>query len=238
MDDQTIFNKEPTQEPTSTEDVKQQSDPNAPFANMLESIKTEDGRQKYADVSAALASVPHAQKHISDLEAEAEELRLELAKRQAAEEALQSFKENHQVAATPAEEVDYSKIADYVQQTLTEKETQATQSQNLNDVVQHMKTAYSEKAEEVFYAKAQEVGLSVDQINQLAAQSPAAALKLIGETKTNPMGNMQSSVNTETLQPAPEELSAKIPSYANTSDLTNAWRNAGKKVQLREQNNA
>jgi len=236
---ETLFNQEQTLAPVpSTEEVKPQVtvDPNAPFADLLKSVTTEDGRQKYSDVNSALAALPHTQKHISSIEKENADLREELTKRKAAEEALQTFKESHETTTATPVEVDYSKVADYVRQTITEQEIQNTETQNITDVVLSMKEKYSDKAEEVFYAKAQEVGLSAKQINDLAKQSPSAALKLIGEASPQPMSHMQSSVNTETLPDAADTTSAKVPEFATTKDLTNAWRNAGKTVQNRESN--
>jgi len=81
-------------EPTTAPQVAtpEPVDPNSLFANQLANIKSDDGRQKYADVNTALESVPHAQAHIAAQAAEIATLKEQVAKQDGMEALLEQLK--------------------------------------------------------------------------------------------------------------------------------------------------
>jgi len=192
-----------------------------------------DGK-KYQSVDDALKSVPHAQKHIQTLEAELAQTKEELAKRKAAADLLDEIKSGLLPENTTQKvEFDQDKLAQLVDQTLTNKERQRAAQQNAVSVANKFTEQYGEKAEEVYNALAVESGMTVQELNSLASRSPSMVLKLAGLQKQESIpGKPTSSVNTESLNNKPNNTaSARVPQGATTKDLVNAWKIAGEKVK-------
>ena len=232
-DQASIFESEATQPQAETETAQSQEPSKTmdAYADLLATIKSEDGRQKYSDVASALKSLPHANEHISKLQAEMEELRAEVARRQSAEEVLQRLEsKTTEKPETPSVgTVDIAQIEQLVDSRLTARQTAELQKNNLKSVVSKVNEVYGDKAEEMFYTTAKEAGLSMEQVNSLAATAPSAVLKLMGlTTKTSSLpGKTFSSINTEAMQHNNQESrSAKVPFGASTKQMVDAWRNA------------
>jgi hypothetical protein len=193
-----------------------------------------DGK-KYRSVEDALKSIPHAQTHIQNLENEMKQLREEVAKRKAAEELLEDLRNNPPMQQnTPTQQSP--DIYQTVEAVITAREQQSRAKGNIEAVIGAFSSAFGDKAETQFVHLAQENGLSVQELNKLAATSPAAVLKLAGLGKQQPATPSKmtgSSVNTEGFQQGNQQpLSAKVPKGATTKDLVNAWRNAGETVRM------
>jgi len=237
---ETIFNTEPTQTQTPTEGGTVQVPAQEPtvsvdtYADLLQSIKADDGRQKYTDVTSALNSVAPAQEHISKLEVEMATLKEELGKRKTAEEIMSTIESQAQSKPeTPsAQPVDLSQLESLVDTRFKAAESQKALDANTASVSSKMSEVYGDKAEEMFYKAGTDNGLSMQALNQLAATSPKAALKLagVGESQMPMLGKVQSSVNTEALLTDQTVVtpSAKVPVGATTADMVGAWRNARK----------
>lgn len=198
--------------------------------------------KKYKTVEDALKSVPHAQTHIQTLEQEMAQMKAELERRRTAEELLDEIKGGfkQEQGQPPKAEFDPSMIEQTVANLLSRKEAQNTAKINVDLVVNSFTNAYGDKvkAEEAFVRIAQEAGMTVPMLNQLAATSPNAVLKLAGissKPQESAPSKTSSSVNTEAFaKPMQSDLSAKVPSVgATTKDLVSAWRNAGEKVKQR-----
>ena len=160
-----------------------------------------------------------------------EELRAEVARRQSAEEVLQRLEsKTTEKPETPSVgTVDLAQIEQLVDSRLTARQTAELQKNNLKSVVSKVNEVYGDKAEEMFYTTAKEAGLSMEQVNSLAATAPSAVLKLMGlTTKTSSLpGKTFSSINTEAMQHNNQESrSAKVPFGASTKQMVDAWRNA------------
>lgn len=225
-----------TPEP-STNDVQNQDNQQPVFQIPTEAAELVGDGKKYSSVEDALKSVPHAQKHIQTLESELAAAREELAKRKTAEELLDEIKSGIQPQATPAgSEFDQDKLLQLVDQTLEQKERQRAAKTNAESVASKFTEKYGQKAEEVYNNVAKESGLTIQQLNSLAASSPKIVLKLAGlEGTSAPIaGKPTSTVNTETLgnKQDPNQLSARVKQGATTKDLVNAWKIAGEKVKL------
>ncbi len=84
-----------------------------------------------------------------------------------------------------------------VERTLTERERDSTVKQNLAFVDQELEKTYGTEAPAVVQKKAQELGLSVQRLQELASESPNAFFNLIGEPKKPFQPIVQGSVRTE-----------------------------------------
>lgn len=211
-------------------------------SNQSQSVPTEVNEfigegKKYSSVEEALKSVPHAQKHIQTLESELAQLKEEVSKRKTTEQLLDEVKSGllQGEATTPTVGLDKDELARVVNQTLEMRESQRTAKQNADSVVAKFKDKFGDSAEQAYITLASESGLSVAQLNDLAARSPNAVLKLAGmaNSSSGMVGKPSSSVNTEALSSKPVEgdLSARVPKGASTKDLVNAWKIAGEKVK-------
>lgn len=215
----------------STDDGKPQepSEDKDQFADLLGTITTEDGRQKFNDVDSALTSIPHAQKHISSLEGENAELKHELEKRKTAEELLEAIKQSGEGKETPSSPaLDEAQLAALVDSRLNAQQTEATQKTNLQEVTLQMKEKYGDKAESTFYDTAKSLGMSMDAVNTLAKKSPEAVLKLMGveATASHIPEKSSSSINTETLKPQESGKDLKFKPGQSMTDMTDLWKRA------------
>lgn len=193
--------------------------------------------KKYRTAEDALKALPHAQGHIKTLEEEAKQLREELAKRKTAEELLEEFKvsgvlggNRQEPAVTPS--VDVEQV---VASVLAKKEAATTAQKNISVVVNTFTEAFGDKTkgEEMYNKVAEESGLSVAALNQLAATSPEAVLRLAGITKKQETvpGKVQSTVNAQAFNDKSNaELSARVRPGATTRDMVNAVKIAREKV--------
>jgi hypothetical protein len=221
----------------STNNVQNQDNQQPVFQIPTEAAELVGDGKKYSSVEDALKSVPHAQKHIQTLESELAAAREELSKRRTTEELLDEIKSGIQPQATPAgAEFDQDKLLQLVDQTLEFKERQKSAKNNAESVASKFTEKFGSKAEEVYNTVARESGLTVQQLNSLAASSPKIVLKLAGlEGTSAPVaGKPNSTVNTETLNQKvdPTQLSARVKQGATTKDLVNAWKIAGEKAKL------
>jgi hypothetical protein len=84
-----------------------------------------------------------------------------------------------------------------VERTLTERDKDSVVKQNLNLVNEEMEKSYGTDASAKIHDKAKELGLTLERMQEIAAESPTAFFNLIGEPKKdfNPM--VQGSVRTE-----------------------------------------
>lgn len=232
MTDSTIFDDSNT-----NENPQQDTQPQG-LQLPTEAVDFIGSGKKYQTVEDALKSVPHAQKHIQTLEQELQNLKEELVKRKTTAELLDNFKSGLPQENTPqVVEFDQDKLAELVDRTLTAKEQQRKAHENVLSVVNKFTEKFGDKskAEEAYATIAKESGLSLAQLNTLAASSPSAVLKLAGLTSNAPQmaSKPTSSINTQymaTNQPQ-QNASARVPKGASTRDLVNAWKIAGDKVK-------
>jgi len=220
----------------STTQATPQADTSTPkFEIPTEALDFVGEGKKYKSAEDALKSVPHAQEHIKTLEEEMAQLKEELIRRKTAEELLDELKSGSSSVenTTQTTELNQDTIMNLVNQTLEQRERQSKAQQNASSVANKFTEQYGAKAEEVYTKIAQDAGLTVEQLNNLAATSPNVVLKLSGlDAKTTPVGKPSSSINTQALgSTKPTELSARVPKGASTKDMLTAWRAAGEKVK-------
>lgn len=197
--------------------------------------------KKYKSVEDALKSVPHAQTHIQTLEERLAAMEAELAKRKAAEELLEDIKQGVQQPGntTPTVDLNPDKVSEIVLRTLQQEKVREVQEGNIKSVVSTFLGAFGDKAkaEQEYNKLAMDNGLSVDQMNNLAATSPEVVLKLAGLKKqAAPVGRTTSSLNTQALNltstPEPQSLKAKT---LNTRDVQASWDACKARVQSQNQ---
>lgn len=212
MSDSSIFGNQNNggadQPPANQGGVSNTPPQNTPnYADLLMGIKNEDGQPKYRTVEDALKALQHSQSFIDQLKnesatarAEAEAARAEAARVAEIERSVQKLIEgqNQPPVSTTPQAVDENAIAALVQRTLAETQQKTTREQNLSTVVKKLQERFGAEADVKFYSKAQELGFTKAEINDLAAKSPAAVFQLIGITETGkPQASpFQSSFNT------------------------------------------
>lgn len=106
-----------------------------------------------------------------------------------------------------------------MESTLTKREQQAKQTQNIKTVVTSLQSKFGDTAETKFNEKAAEFGMTVQEFNALAAKSPQIVLTALGVTKEDikaPPGFTQGTVNSEGLQPKPQSYVSKNTKSALT----------------------
>lgn len=171
------------------------AEPTAPIA-IPETVSDLVGAgKKYGDINAALNSIKPAQEHINSLEAdnralraEIEELKREVQARTSVSDVLEKL--GNRAEAEPQQSFTPEQITQLVKGALNEEKIAATTQSNINAVNKALFDMYGEKAKEVVASKAQELGMSVKTLQDLAAQSPKAALAYFQHTPSNPRPNV------------------------------------------------
>lgn len=190
MTDQSLFNSNSEQESTKTEESNASSTEG--FADLLSSVKNEQGQPKYDSVSKAFDGLRHAQEYIPELktkvtqqESEINELREKLNKAKAVEDVLEGLKASQGQESQSTSGLDEAGVTAVYQRLANEQAAQTKKQTNVASVVEAIKTKFGDKAEEQFYAKATELGMSADAFNELASNSPQAVLSFFNTNQTN-----------------------------------------------------
>ena len=212
MSTQTVFNSEDQSEEKEIKEVLPEGGDVDTFADQLAQILNEEGKPKYKDVATALNALKASQEFIPSLKQEKEsleqqvaQLREELTKRSAIEDVVQKLKqpakqeeepkmENQQNSLTPEQVQEM--LEQYVPQILKQRQEQSIAEKNILAVDQKLKEFYGEKVSEAVQAKAEGLGLSIQDLEALSAKSPSSVLELLGVKETKQTGKtFSSSVN-------------------------------------------
>jgi hypothetical protein len=228
---------QPTDVPVESE--AQPTDPNSLFADQLADIKAPDGRQKYADVPTALNSIPYQDDKIREQTDRIRELEAELAKKQGVDEVLEQLQSQQAPVEQPSSAgIDETTIATLIDQRLQQSQIEAKANANASQVLNQLNELYGDKAEEQFNSKAASLGMSVQQLSDLARQAPQAALAFFDKPASNfdkpasnPVNPTTGSLNTSVLQP--QQSAPPKPDIFNggTSSSLASWRAAAKKEE-------
>lgn len=208
MSDPTIFSNQNDQggDPTNTSGVSNAGGApnNDQFATLLLEIKNERGEPKYKTVQEALIGLKNAQEYIPTLKQTLTQREQELAAAQAKANEIEELKRvvqeltaNKQEPITnSAPALSEQQVAELVGKALETQQSVAKQKENTGKVVETIKAEFGDKAEAVFYERAGQLGMSRDEINTLAAKSPAAVFQLLGiKQGTNSGFPTRSTVN-------------------------------------------
>lgn len=194
--------------------------------------------KKYSDINKALESIPHAQSHIQKLEQEMAEMKAKLEAQSSVEETLKKFT-SQKVQETPTgQPIDLNEVFSQFEERLSAREQQKVAQQNIGEVVETLTSHFGDKskAEQSFINKANELGVNVQFLNDLAAKSPKAVYELFG-AKAMPKSKeamSKTSINSEALMSSrqPEMPKPKVLGVgATTKDMVEAFKAAAASVR-------
>lgn len=243
-----IFGQQQTGQQTNTPvaanggDVQNQSS----FEDLLGMITNEQGEKKYRDVTSALHGLQHSQTFISTLKTENAQLKQELerlnsevVKIRELEETIRTLTASQAAPVQQQQGLDQQSVAELINQTLSQREIEVIRQSNIKKVVSSVQSKFGDKAEQVFYDKAREVGMSAEAINSLAAQSPEAVFRLLGLERNEATTQsftppVTQSTNTLGYQPQADSFikpTAGVLLGATTDQLINESANARKMVE-------
>jgi hypothetical protein len=160
--------------------------------------------KKYSTVEELAKAYHNADSLIQQLQGENAGMREDLSKRQTAEEIAETIRRNqnqtdHGTQENTPSAVSVDDIQNLVSQSITQHERNQTASRNVQKASDDMVSLYGDKATSVLESRAKELGLTVEDLKNTAAQSPSAFLRLVGETDKPASANTeveQSSINT------------------------------------------
>lgn len=223
MSDENLFNKETDQTPPVPPVVEDKAQLiQSEISDYLKDITNDLGEPKYKSYVDAFKALKASQDHIKNLEKDNQDLREAKAKSAALEEIASSLRPDKQ-DATPQ---DFSKdIPIHVEKALERIEAERAAKANRDAVVAAAVAAFgAEGADKEFYSRAAAVGLTIGDVNALAAKSPKAVLDLL---KIEPVKGAKppipSGVRTEGFQaPQPKEVPSAMRSRSS-KELAAAW---------------
>lgn len=156
--------------------------------------------KKYRDLDALAKAKLEADKHIERIERENAELRQDFTKTKTVEELLEkleaklgtSREENQPPPEKPVskaagnnEGLSQADVLALVEGHVTQKEQERTRSQNIDHAKRELKASFGDKYAEVLKTKAEELGLTIEDMTAMAAKSPSALIKLVSSSKSN-----------------------------------------------------
>lgn len=248
MTDQSIFGENQN---TSTQTPQNGGNTNAQNSNdlaitLLESIKNERGDPKYKSIEDALTALRHSQEYIPQLSAKLTQQEQELKEaREAAARAAELEKtvealtsQNTQNVTPNAPVISEDKIAEIVTRTLTQAQQAELAKNNITTVVSTLQSTFGAEAEKTYNAKATELGMTVPELNALAARNPKAVFKLLGIAQEAPKSQSSSSsvsYNTDGFQPQQDSFIGRNKKAtligATTTDLNEETQRSKKMVE-------
>jgi hypothetical protein len=203
-----------------TEQTTQTTEPSESFVAKLVEAKGDN----WKDPEVLAKGKLEADRYIKELEDQLNQMREDLKKEDYAEKILQEIRNkaadtstakqslpNNDTAGaekdgTPQPSLSEEDLKSLVDKTLTEREKQNTVTQNIRLVDEELQRQYGTEAQKTVLKKAEDLGISLERMKEIASESPTAFFALIGDGKKtfNPMVN--SSVRTEgvNLQPSTE----------------------------------
>lgn len=93
--------------------------------------------------------------------------------------------------------VDEDTLKSLVEKTLTQREKNSTLQQNLSQVDKELESSFGTEAAATVQKKAEELGMSMDRLRDIASESPSAFFTLIGQPEKTFSPMVQGSVRTE-----------------------------------------
>ena len=93
--------------------------------------------------------------------------------------------------------VDEDTLKSLVEKTLTQREKNSTVQQNLSQVDKELESSFGTEAAATVKKKAEELGMSMDRLRDIASESPSAFFTLIGQPEKTFSPMVQGSVRTE-----------------------------------------
>lgn len=190
--DQDVFSEQQTDQSNNGNNNVAADDVLSVFADKLLEIKNENGQPKYDSIEKALDALKASQEHIRRLEQEAAERNNNLSsleekarKAEELEEVIRRLSEqnNNQTERQPpsTEGLNEQQIADLVRRELEAARQTDTAVNNLKRVDQAIRDKFGDGANTAVKQKAQELGVSLEELKQLSATKPNLVLSLFGD---------------------------------------------------------
>lgn len=170
--------------------------------------------KKFKDMESLAKGKIEADRHISEITKTLDELRAELAKQDYAKSLLEQMSKGSDAGSeqptpnttSPSNTENTTQSASesieaLVEKVITEKERNRTVSQNLAIASEEMEKQFGDKAGQILKTKSTELGMSIERLKEIAAESPSAFFQMIGvNAKAKPTAPVapQSSVRSET----------------------------------------
>ena len=148
-----------------------------------------EGKQ-YADANTALAAIPHKDGHIANLEKENSEMRASLAEGKTLDDVLKAINAgstNDGAGATPTGEETPLDMKALVKSVLQDEKATASAEGNVKAANEFMTQTFGDKAQAVAVAKADELGMSITDLKNLAIRSPIAYKALFVSPQATPV---------------------------------------------------
>lgn len=148
--------------------------------------------KKFKTIEELAKGKVEADNHIGNITKTLDELRAELAKQDYAKSLLEQMNKGSETKAeqppsnipspsnTENTTQSASDIEALVEKALTEKERNRTVAQNIAVVGEEMEKQFGDKAAQILKSKSQELGMSMDKLKEIAAESPTAFFQLVG----------------------------------------------------------
>lgn len=171
--------------------------------------------KKFKDLEALAKGKLEADRHIEEITKTLNDLREEVKKEEYSKKLLEELQNkgtgtgtgtsatgnNAGNSATGNTTQDASNIEALVEQLMTKKERERTLEQNIAVANEAVLSQYGDKAAEVVKEKAATLGMSVERLKEIAAESPTAFLQLIGAKANVKVDSVTtpSSIRSETL---------------------------------------
>lgn len=207
---------DPTTDQSQTTD-NNQTDPNATAEDYLKKVVELKG-ERWQDPNEVAKGYLNAQSYITELEEAKKQLESKVTQEDYAKELLTRLQDKaNSTAATPddvtnkggnTEQVTDTKDAvseevlkGLVSDVLTERERTSTVSQNIAEVDTKMNEVFGTDAKNVLAARAQELNITPERMQELAGESPSAFMALMGqpnEKETN--STLKGTLNASTAQ--------------------------------------
>lgn len=236
MTDQSIFDQQqgtpaPAAQPAAAPQAAPQVQAQVPtYEAQLQMIVNESGEQKYKNVEEALKGSAHAQAHIATLTQKVAELEQEASKATTLDSVMEAMNKSTtpEQSTPPAPAgLDPSQLAEQFKNFYNTAEQEKIAVANEQAFSRDLMSAYGDKAVDTMATKAQELGVDLNVVRDMARKSPLAAKKLLGlENHAASTAPLQSSINTAALdnqtqnKPADRVFSM---AQANTKDVMSEW---------------
>lgn len=202
------------------------------FDQMLQGITNAEGKPKYSTVQDALGSIPHAQKHINQLEQDNQGLKDELS---SLKEQLEEYKQKVERVGSVEELLEQreqqgltqEQLDEYLEQKLAQRETVQTVKQNQANVVNSLVEMYGDKAtaEKEFMSLQDDLGVD---LTELAGKSPKAVLRYFKKPESRAPDKFEGQSRQE-FKPSGEKPKARMP--RTTKESVAQWRETADAVR-------
>lgn len=191
--EQTMFKS--TDEVANQPEQNSQTESNSENDPLFDTLVGEG--KKFSNKESLAKGKVEADKHVDHLEEQIKELREELSKRDTAKEIAEQLRNERQLESTPAPgntppNLTEEEVAGIVRNTMTDLESSRTIRENVLEAQKLFHAMHGDKTDEVLGAKAVELGMTKEQLGDIAGKSPTAFAKMVGLDQKSEVSHDQS----------------------------------------------